>query len=172
MAYSKLQRRQHIAELQKYLYSISLFNSNIPQIMTDGIYGNETIQAVKAFQREYGLPETGNTDSATWNRVVSVYKGYLSSEPSAYKAFPSKKHIVRIGDNGSLVYIIQTMLDNVADKFDNAPHVGINGSYNDETANAVRMFRRRVGLPQTDFIDSMAWNMLVGFSEHIDKMMK
>lgn len=170
MAYSKLQRRQHIAELQKYLYSISLFNSNIPHIMIDGFYGKETIEAVKAFQREYGLPETGNTDSATWNKIVSVYKEHINSEPSAYKAFPSKKHIVRLGDNGSLVYIIQTMLDNIANKFDNAPHIGINGNYNNETANAVKMFRQRVGLPHDDIVDSTAWNMLVGFSEYIDRM--
>lgn len=172
MAYSKLQRRQHIAELQKYLYSISLFNSNIPHIMIDGFYGKETIEAVKAFQREYGLPETGNTDSATWNKIVSVYKEFIASEPAAYNAFPSKKHIVQIGDSGSLIYIIQTMLDNIAQKFDNAPHVEINGSYNNETANAVKMFRRRVGLPQSSNLDSTAWNMLVGLSEYIDDMMK
>ncbi|HEZ7985826.1 MAG TPA: peptidoglycan-binding domain-containing protein [Ruminococcus sp.] len=170
MAYSKLQRRQHIAELQKYLYSISLFNSNIPHIMIDGFYGKETIEAVKAFQREYGLPETGNTDSATWNKIVRVYKEHINSEPSGYKAFPSKKHIVRLGDNGTLVYIIQVMLNNIANKFDNAPHIEINGNYNNETANAVKMFRQRVGLPYDDIVDSTVWNMLVGFNECIDRM--
>lgn len=172
MAYSKQQRRQHIAELQKYLYSISLFNYNIPPIMTDGNYGNETIQAVRAFQHEYGLPETGNTDNETWKKIVSIYKEYINSEPSAVKVFPSRTHILRNGDSGSLVYIIQSMLNDISHKYNNFPHLSISGKYNDETANAVRVFRRRMGLPKSDDMDSVTWNILAGFYEHMNRILK
>ena len=65
MTYTDSQRRQHIIGLQKYLHSISLFNDNILTITPDGVYGKDTAEAVRNFQREYGLPQTGNTDSAT-----------------------------------------------------------------------------------------------------------
>ena len=78
MAYTDSQRRQHILELQKYLHSISLFNDNILTITPDGVYGKDTAEAVRNFQREYGLPQTGNTDSATWNKVVGISMQPLS----------------------------------------------------------------------------------------------
>ena len=56
MAYTNAQKKQHIYELQTYLYAISLFNDKIPQVIPDGVYDSETSIAVRAFQREYGLP--------------------------------------------------------------------------------------------------------------------
>ncbi len=170
MAYTSAQRRQHILELQKYLYSISLFNDAIPQITPDGIYSSETAAAVRAFQKEYGLPQTGSTDPATWNKIVNVYKSYLHSAPSAYHAFPSQAYTIRRGDRGQVVYIIQAMLDSIADSYDNMPHVKVCGDYDPETVNAIKEFQRTVGLPQSGVVDSGTWNMLVHSCEHINSM--
>ena len=52
MAYTDDQKTRHISELQRYLYSISHYNENIPRVMPDGIYGLETQEAVRAFQKE------------------------------------------------------------------------------------------------------------------------
>ena len=81
MAYTNSQMRQHIYELQTYLYAISMFNNKIPQVIPNGVYDPETAAAVRAFQREYGLAVTGNTDSATWNKIVNVYRADLNSAP-------------------------------------------------------------------------------------------
>lgn len=172
MAYSKQQRRQHIAELQKYLYSISLFDESIPQIMTDGNYNNETIQAVKAFQNKYGLPVTGNTDNDTWKKIVNIYKEHLNSDPSLLIVFPSRKHIVKEGDTGSVVYIIQAILDEISRKYNNFQSISVNGKYNNETINAVRVFRMRMGLPMSDNVDSVTWNLLAGLYEHMNRILK
>ena len=172
MAYTNAQRRQHILELQKYLYAISLYNKKIPQIFPDGIYDQETAIAVRAFQREYGLPETGNTDPATWNKIVAVYRSYLNAEPIAYNVFPSPGYVVRSGDKGQLVYIIQAMLDDIGEKYENAPCVDICGSFNSATSDAVKLFQKRVGLQQTGTVDSGTWNMLVRCCEHIDSTIK
>ncbi|MBE6863294.1 MAG: peptidoglycan-binding protein [Ruminococcus sp.] len=172
MAYTNAQRRQHIMELQKYLYAISLNNSKIPQIIPDGVYGKETSIAVRAFQREYGLPESGNTDPATWNKIVRVYRSYLDAAPAAYNVFPSAKYIVKDGDKGQLVYIIQTMLNDIGDHYENAPCVEICGDYNNATTDAIKQFQKRVGLPQSGKVDSGTWNMLVHCCEHIDRTLQ
>lgn len=168
MAYTVAQKRQHILEMQRYLYAISLYDSNIPQVIPDGNYGQDTVLAVRAFQKEYGLPVTGNTDPATWNRIVSVYRSYLGASPIAYSVFPSAKYILGNGDTGQLVYIIQAMLDSIGKDYDNAPVVDVCGSYNSATADAVRQFQRRTALPQTGKVDSVTWNMLVHCCEHIE----
>ena len=172
MAYSNAQRKQHIYELQTYLHAIALMNSKIPLIIPDGTYGNETIIAVKAFQREYGLPDTGNTDSATWNRIVSVYKGIQHSAPLPYAVFPSAKYVAAKGDSGQLVYILQAMLSDIGKSYDNAPNVDICGRYDDSTAEAVTRFQRWSGLPQNGKVDSGTWNMLVRCCEHMQSMTK
>ena len=77
MAFTEDQKREFISELQHYLYVISYHNKKIPHIIADGIYGKETAEAVKIFQREHDIRPTGETDSTTWNEIVSVYKGYM-----------------------------------------------------------------------------------------------
>ena len=167
MAFSDKQRRQHIHELQTYLHAISFFNERIRRIIPDGFYGRDTAIAVRAFQRDYGLPDTGNTDTATWNKIVSVYRELLYGNPVAYNAFPAPDHVVRPGDSGLIVYIIQAMLDSIGAAFDNMPRVPVSGNYNTATADAVRSFQRRSGLSQNGNVDSGTWNMLVRAAEHI-----
>ena len=84
MAYTDQQKRQHILELQRYLYGISLFDSRIPQIIPCGQYNSETAEAVRKFQQIYGLPQTGETDSDTWDMIVSVYRDSIGELPCPY----------------------------------------------------------------------------------------
>ncbi|MDE5620646.1 MAG: peptidoglycan-binding protein [Ruminococcus sp.] len=168
MAYTNAQKKQHIMELQTYLNAISFVNGHIPSLVPDGIYGKETIFAVRMFQREYGLSETGNTDPVTWNKVVSVYRSYIHTEPVAYNVFPSASYVAHLGEQGQIIYILQAMLNDVGNNYDNAPKVDVCGHYNMETSNAVRFLQRKIGLPQSGNIDSTAWNMLVSCCEHIN----
>lgn len=161
MSYTDSQRIQHIKELQRYLYVISLFDSNIPQTAPDGFYGRETAEAVSNFQREYGLMPTGKTDSATWNKIVSVYRSYAETKPIPFKLFPSPDHIVKIGDKGATVYVIQEMLDRLGSKYDNMPNIRVNGEYNAETARAVMIFQRLVGLTPTGEVDCLTYNTII-----------
>lgn len=169
MAYTNAQKKQHIRELQTYLYGISFFDGRIPRIIPDGIYGRETAVAVRALQREYGIAETGNTDSATWDKIVSVYQAYQHSNPIAYNIFPSSGYVVRQGDKGLVVYILQAMLNDLGIKYDNMPAIAVSGKYNAPTAEAVKLFQMKTGLPQSGSVDSGTWNMLVRASEHINK---
>ncbi len=168
MAYTNSQKRQHIMELQTYLYAISLMDNRIPGVVPDGTYGAETVNEVKAFQEIYGLPVTGNTDSATWRKIVSVYKGYLHAAPIGYHAFPSSAYTVHSGDHGQLVYILQAMLNDIGNNYDNSPCISVNGDYDTQTSEAVRLFQKRSGLPQNGDVDSGTWNMLVRCCEHIN----
>lgn len=168
MPYTDEQKREHIAELQRYLYSISLFNSHIPQITPTGIYDHDTAEAVRKFQQIYGLPVNGETDRDTWNMIVRVYLDYLNSEPAAYHAFPSRDYIVRDGDTGQVVYVIQAMLNDLGNKYDNSPAPDVCGDFNLTTADAVKAFQQKVGLPENGCVDSGTWNMLVHCCEHIN----
>lgn len=74
---------ERVALLQYLLSVLSQFYLSIPFITTDGVYGDETRNAVIALQREAGLPQTGFVDSITWdallNRFLGIDRALLSS---------------------------------------------------------------------------------------------
>lgn len=164
MPYNNNQRRMHIIELQRYLHAISLINNNIPTVVPTGVYNNETIAVVKAFQREYNLNITGKTDSVTWDKVVQVYKGLFHMQPKAYPVFPSEKYVCEHGASGCLVYIIQVMLYSMGQSYDNFPKIKVCGNFNDETENAVKIFQNKCSIPASGKVDCITWNMLVSCS--------
>lgn len=57
-----------------------LVQLNFPITSIDGVFGQETRQAVIAFQKKYSLPQTGTVDSKTWNKINSVLKNTKSTK--------------------------------------------------------------------------------------------
>ncbi len=166
MAYSNSQKKQHIYELQKYLHAISLMNHNIPSVIPDGIYGDETTIAVKAFQREYGLRDTGNTNPETWSRIINVYKSFLRASPLPFNIFPSEKYVLSEGDSGFVVYVVQAALNELCNRYDNVPFTEVTGKFTKQTADSVADFQKWSGLPVSGNVDSATWNLLVRCCEH------
>lgn len=164
--YTPAQKKSHIRELQRYLHGISYHNPRIPLIIPDGYFGKETETAVRAFQREYGLRETGTANSETWNKIVEVYCELISRLPVALDVFPSPGYILRKGESGFLVYIIQVMLNQIRMVYEIFPEIEINGIYDNATANAVKAFQEISNLNTTGNINRQTWNHLVSSMNH------
>lgn len=64
----------NIFELQTMLRKISRMHENVPLINPDGIYGNETANAVLQVQKIAGLPASGEVDLDTWRIIVDFSK--------------------------------------------------------------------------------------------------
>ena len=62
-----------VRQLQEQLNRIARNYPAIPHITPDGIYGQRTLDAVKAFQRIFGLNPTGVADYPTWYQISNVY---------------------------------------------------------------------------------------------------
>lgn len=154
--------REDIKQIQQYLRGISRRNENIPQVISDGIYGPETEAAVRAFQKEEGLWQTGEVDSKTWDALFRAYESVLReySSPVRVDPFPVRKEALHFGDTGTAVYMIQTMLDFLADNYYNIPHVDITGTFDGNTRNAVLEFQKRSSLDRNGSVDRSTWDML------------
>ena len=169
MPYTDEQKKAHILELQQYLYAISMFRQEIPQILPSGVYDKETVEAVRAFQKEFGLPQTGEADPDTWDMIVEVYLDYLDSAPAAYHIFPSREYVSHDGDSGQLVYIIQAMLRDIGRQYDNMPKLNVCGIFNEATTEAIKLFQKKAGLDENGCVDCHTWNMLVHCCEAMNK---
>ncbi len=64
-----------VRQLQEQLDRIAEVYTAIPSIITDGIYGEATREAVMQFQKIFGLPQTGIVDFRTWYKISQIYVG-------------------------------------------------------------------------------------------------
>ena len=62
-----------VRTIQNQLNAISNSYPAIPKVPEDGIYGPATAEAVRTFQRIFGLPQTGVVDFKTWYEISRVY---------------------------------------------------------------------------------------------------
>ena len=64
---------EHVRTIQRQLNRIAQNYPAIPVVSVDGIYGQGTANAVKTFQRIFGLPQSGIVDFPTWYSISNIY---------------------------------------------------------------------------------------------------
>nr|WP_314462516.1 peptidoglycan-binding protein [uncultured Clostridium sp.] len=64
-----------VRQVQEQLATIAGVYTRIPRITADGIYGENTAEAVRQFQSIFKLPVTGVIDFATWYKISHIYVG-------------------------------------------------------------------------------------------------
>ena len=64
-----------VSQIQEQLNAIREGYPALPSVRVDGIYGENTQQAVRVFQRVFGLPVTGIIDYPTWYKIQDIYVG-------------------------------------------------------------------------------------------------
>jgi peptidoglycan hydrolase-like protein with peptidoglycan-binding domain len=161
---ARVNERQAILNIQRYLRQLSYVNPDIPAPPLDGVYDTATRTAVEAFQRTEGLPPTGLVDSATWELLFLRYEESQRREsaPVPLAQFPrlSKGYALRLGDESFLVRLIQYALGElelIYSGFEDVPQTGV---YDEATATAVREFQGKHGLPPTGEVDRDTWDAL------------
>ena len=162
MTYSETEKQAHIRELQQYLLSLSKVNKKLLAVPVSGIFDSQTADAVRTFQREWNFPETGVVDEIVWNAIVEEYRRlkHSFSPPESISPFRIPYYVVKPGEKNDLVYIIQLLMNSLADKYSNLPKVNLNGEFDMPTQTAVRRLQEVGGLSQTGNVDRETWDLL------------
>ncbi len=71
MKFNMYDQRQNILEAESFLRANQRLEGGI-LINPDGLFDEETTQAVLLFQRQNGLPQTGEIDFATWTLLAET----------------------------------------------------------------------------------------------------
>ncbi len=139
----------------------------IPKIDTvDGIFGTSTEAAVRAFQRIFNVTEDGIIGKETWYRISFLYNSVkrlaeLDSEGIALEDIRKQfSELLREGDTGDEVRVIQYFLEVVGNFYDTVPFIPVTGTFDAATANAVRAFQRTVGLTEDGIVGQQTWEEL------------
>ncbi len=153
-----------VRTIQYYLNFIGFFNDRLPQISVDGIFGPATENAVRAFQREYGLTADGIVGRATWNALLDAYYSILNSLPDEYRSYSSllyPGYTLTTGASGNVVTQVQTFLRTIAQNNNAVPLITVDGVYGNATKAAVTAVQRLAGLPQNGAVGPLTWNAIV-----------
>lgn len=78
-----------VQHLQYMLSMLSSYIPDIPPVIIDSVYGQQTRAAVIAVQRRFRLPETGSVDPQTWERIYDQFSGIENSSLRNAEIFPS-----------------------------------------------------------------------------------
>ncbi len=66
---------EKVSQLQNELNVIATAYPGIPLLAVDGIYGQETAESVRVFQKIFNIGETGIVDFQTWYKISQIYVG-------------------------------------------------------------------------------------------------
>ncbi len=144
---------------QFYLNYLSRFNRNLQPVVVDGIYGYRTANAVRAFQREYGLTVDGILGRNTWNKLQQVYLDVVRNLPPSAQAYPG--YFVTTGSPAPIVRQLQTYLRKIAQTDRSIPVVAVDGVYGPGVKNAVLQFQRQVGIEPSGYVGPLTWTAIV-----------
>ena len=95
----------------------------------DGKFGTKTQKALKSYQKDHGLPQTGEADRATWATINSASRGMSAASG------------VKKGRSGTRVKHLQQALIGLGYLSGSA-----DGIYGAKTADAVKAYQRDFGL--------------------------
>ena len=154
---------QPVRSLQTMLRVIAEDDLTLPTVIPDGIYGQETITAVSAFQRRSGLPVTGITNQPTWEAVVSAYEPAMLrvGKAAPIEIIMDSGKVYKRGDSSANLYLLQAMLSFLSRYHSDIGAPSQSGILDSSTAEALAAFQLLAGLPPTGELDKVTWKYLV-----------
>jgi peptidoglycan hydrolase-like protein with peptidoglycan-binding domain len=119
----------------------------------DGVYGEDTTNAVRAFQKEKGIPVSGAIDEMTYSALRNVdassaLSASYEESGEGESSSAGSSSLYSIGDSGSDVSSIQRKLKKMG-YLDGA----VDGIYGGDTASAVKAFQSDEGLSATGMVN-------------------
>lgn len=153
-----------VRTLQIRLNRISANFPAIPKIvLTDGIFDNDTEEAVREFQRVFGLGVDGIVGKSTWYTVQNIYNSVkklseLDSEGLTLEEVTQQYSLLRPGDTGLAVANFQYYLSYLSRFYNTILPVSIDGIFGDATLQSVQSAQRTLGLPVDGIVGRQTWN--------------
>ena len=150
---------QPIRSLQTMLRVLGEDDDMLKNVVPDGIYGDQTRNAVYHFQRTHGIPPTGVTDQTTWDAI------YAEFEPAQTRMIPAQPlqiilepgQVIRKGEENAYLYVIQAVLITLAENYSSITAPSVTGFLDAPTSDAIASFQYLSGLPQTGELDKITW---------------
>jgi len=174
MTYQNTDRRAAVRHIQDMLRSLQIYQDGKVTVPIDGIYSSATADAVREFQKENGLPITGDVDKRTYDLL---YEKSLEVEIATEDPLPiylfQVGQTVQKGEESDFVMILQAILNVLTVAYDDFSPLPLNGVFNNSMEQTVRRFQMRNGIPASGSVNKATWNAIVrNYNKHIQQEKK
>lgn len=149
-------------DLQQMLLTISQEYPQIPPLNPDGRFGENTLEAVMIFQRDFQLPVTGVVNNATWDAISRQYHKTLRrmGPPLPLRVMPHGTFTIQPEEQREQVFLIQAIFNALALHLSDLEAVDGDGRNHGATLENIRRLQTISGMPATGVIDSPTWSNL------------
>ena len=157
--------RNAVMNMQRYLRQLEHGKGNINKVPVDGIFGEDTRNALMRFQESVGLPVTGIADAESWDRLFAEYNKSLIRNSSANGIFPffdlPDDYELSIGDNNTLVSVLEIMLNELSTEYTEFQNAFLsNGIFDKEKSDLIFGYQIKNMIPASGKVDRVTWNHL------------
>ena len=164
---------EYIRSLNYLLSTVAYFDEKIPFFRPrSSTFNKQTEETVKAFQRTYGLEETGVVDRKTLTTLIEAYDNTLENIPKEYlinlNEFYPGVFLIK-GMTGENIARLQGFIYLICDSLHNIPGVRINGEFDELTERSVIAIQRQVGLEDTGIVGPATWYQIVEKAKRVVK---
>ncbi len=157
----------YVKVIQRELNLISQNYPLIPKVNpVDGVFGDNTEEAVRTFQQIFNLTPDGIVGKSTWYQLIYLYTGILrlneldSEGQRLFGLNLQYPDAISEGDVGEKVTILQYFLSVLASFDSNLSFVEIDGVFGPETKNAVIAFQKQYGLLTDGIVGAKTWDKI------------
>jgi len=157
-------RGELVVKLQYILNMLSEFYYDIPWVIENGVFQENTRISVIAFQEHFNLTPDGVVGPNTWRKLYEVYASVrelidITPYPPGGTPYPGTP--LRVGSTGENVRLMQNCLRAISGTFPNIPLITADGIFGPRTEAAVIAFQREFGLNPDGVIGPLTWSKIM-----------
>lgn len=186
-------RLRPVQAMQQRLLSLSRVYDGIPAVAVDGVFGRATEGAVRGFQREFGLEESGRIDLITWETIVlaeeelnrlAIGRGEMNlGVPEGCVMLLGLEGAGGAGDSGdagdmdgsrcemansaAVTALLQVVIGEFALRYRNFRTLAVSGVYDAATVEQVAVFQRLAGIAGGGVLNRPTWNLMLRLFDEI-----
>ena len=147
-----------VRTLQLMLRRLSARYPQIPMVAADGIFGEDTLEAVMIFQRDFSLPVTGVVDRTTWEALVRQTGLLTGAPPSPLPGYLDAPSLSDFTDAQTLSRVTRFLFNALAGAVSNFTRTNGPGVPPEQN---IRALQQLSGLPVTGILDDASWRRLL-----------
>ncbi|MCL2353556.1 MAG: peptidoglycan-binding protein, partial [Defluviitaleaceae bacterium] len=154
---------QNVRTIQEAINQLAKCQNRLWILTVDGVFGNQTRDAIFTFQNVYGLPITGVVDRTTWDRLMqeaaSCSGGGVTPPDPNLPPYPGSP--IQMGSTGQNVRAVQEAINKLSRCENRLWILTVDGNFGAATRDAIFTFQSDYGLPITGVVDQTTWDRLM-----------
>lgn len=156
---------RYVQIIQAQLNRIADDYPAIPKVTVDGVFGPATTRAVKKFQEIFKLTADGVVGKSTWYKLSYIYVSVkklaqLTSEGESIEDGAYPGYVVKLGERGINVKIVQFYLNQAAVYVSSISPVTIDGIFGPATQRQVINFQKYFNLTPDGRVGRLTWDKM------------